>query len=52
MKGQLSINIPVALGLKADDGFTSDPYCKLTFPDKLYFSIKKKKKTLNPIFNF
>ena len=33
MKGKLFINIPVALGLKPDDGVTADPYCKLTFPD-------------------
>lgn len=52
MKGQLYINIPVALGLKADDGFASDPYCELTFPDKLKIKTKMIEKTLNPIFNF
>ena len=52
MKGSLVINIPVALGIKAGDEFTSDPYVKLIFPDGHSVKSKQIEKTLNPIFNF
>lgn len=35
MKGQLVINIPLALGVKSADSSTktSDPYCEIHLPD-------------------
>ena len=42
MKGSLLINVPLALGLKAEDSSTStsDPYCEIHLPDGHKISTK------------
>ena len=52
MKGQLYVNIPLALALKIGDEISSDPYCKITFPDNHVVKSKSIEKSLNPVFNF
>jgi len=52
IEGQLFVNIHHAKNLYANDGTTSDPYCKIILPGGSKLETNYIKKTLTPVWKY